>query len=150
LANLVAVLNDAELPDEMKAALRPLVQQIEQLSAQIAALEKRIVAAARQDPVMRLLTTIRGVGAITGDHGACRRYRGRRPQAVPLGAGLCRLVWADTAGVFERRQAAREGDQPAGRTAAAQAGGQTRSCARRAAALTVPRHGGAGSWRRGR
>jgi hypothetical protein len=25
LANLVAVLNDAELPDEMKAALRPLV-----------------------------------------------------------------------------------------------------------------------------
>jgi transposase len=90
LANLVAVLNDAELPDEMKAALRPLVQQIEQLSAQIAALEKRIVAAARQDPVMRLLTTIRGVGAITAHAvvtvvGDRRQFRSARDFAAWCG-----------------------------------------------------------------
>jgi transposase len=56
---------DARIPPILVLALRLLVRQIEALKAGIAALEERIMAAARDNPVMRLLAGIPGVGGLT-------------------------------------------------------------------------------------
>ena len=66
-AELAAMLagGDAPVPAVLLPALRALLQQIEGLRTAIAALEAQIVAAAREDPAMRRLATIPGVGPIT-------------------------------------------------------------------------------------
>jgi transposase len=66
-AALAAQIKDSDpaIPEAALVALRPLVAQTESLSGAIAELEAKIVEAAKADPVMRLLTTIPGVGAIT-------------------------------------------------------------------------------------
>jgi transposase len=66
-AQLTALLDaeDAPIPAVLVLALRALVQQIDALRMAIAALEQRILAVAKADPVMRRLAGIPGVGAIT-------------------------------------------------------------------------------------
>lgn len=56
---------DAEVPPVLLGALRLLVRQIEQLATAIAALEKQIVARARENEAMRRLATIPGIGPLT-------------------------------------------------------------------------------------
>lgn len=56
---------DAAIPPLLARALCTLVQQIEALRASITALEKQIMAVAREHPVMRRLAGIPGVGGIT-------------------------------------------------------------------------------------
>jgi len=57
--------NEAAIPPDLLAALLPLIQQIEALHTAIAALEGRIIAAARDNPVMRRLAGIPGIGGLT-------------------------------------------------------------------------------------
>ena len=57
--------NEAAIPPALLAALLPLIQQIEGLHTAIAALEDRIIAAARDNPVMRRLAGIPGIGGLT-------------------------------------------------------------------------------------
>ena len=66
-AELIVLLEkpEAGLPELLREALRPLVAQIEQLSADIAVLQKRIVTIAREDSLMRLLASIPGIGPMT-------------------------------------------------------------------------------------
>jgi transposase len=66
-AALAAQIKDADpaIPQAALVALRPLVDQAESLATSIAELEAKIVAAAKADPVMRLLATIPGIGALT-------------------------------------------------------------------------------------
>ena len=119
-AELTALLeaDDATVPPVLVAALRALVQQIEALRTAIAALEQRIMAVAKDHPVMRRLAGIPGVGGITA-HAIVAADR-RRP-AVRLGPRLRRLGGTDAKAAFERRQKARPGHQPAGRQPLAQA-----------------------------
>jgi transposase len=56
---------EAAVPPVLREALHMLVQHIDRLADAIAALEQRIVAAARQHPAMRRLATIPGVGPLT-------------------------------------------------------------------------------------
>jgi transposase len=66
-AELTALLDadEAGIPPVLLLALRLLVQQIDALKAAIAALEGRIMAVARDNPLMRRLATIPGVGGLT-------------------------------------------------------------------------------------
>jgi transposase len=66
-AELVARVNDgdAAIPPVLLTALLPLIRQIEGLHTTIAALEDRIIAAARENPVMRRLAGIPGIGGLT-------------------------------------------------------------------------------------
>lgn len=66
-AELVRVIEaeDGDLPVPARFALQLLLKQIRQLKMAIAALEQRIMAAARADAVMRRLTTIPGIGGLT-------------------------------------------------------------------------------------
>jgi transposase len=66
-AELVARVKDgdAAIPPILLTALLPLIQQIDSLHAAIAALEERIIAAARENPVMRRLAGIPGIGGLT-------------------------------------------------------------------------------------
>jgi transposase len=103
-ASLVARLNDAELPDEMKAALHALMRQIEQLAAEIIVLEKRIVAAARQNPVMRLLATIPGVGPITAHAVVTAIGDGRQFRSARDFAAWCGLTPREYSSAGKRRE----------------------------------------------
>ena len=66
-AELAAMLEagDATVPPVLSVALRALTQQIEALRMAITALEQRIMAVAKEHPVMRRLAGIPGVGGIT-------------------------------------------------------------------------------------
>ena len=66
-AELVARVSasDAAIPPVLLTALLPLIRQIEGLHTTIAALEDRIIAAARENPVMRRLVGIPGIGGLT-------------------------------------------------------------------------------------
>ncbi len=68
-------------------ALRTLVRQIDTLRAAIAALEERIMAQAREHPVMRRLAGIPGIGGLTAHAivaaiGDGRRFRSARDFAA--------------------------------------------------------------------
>lgn len=103
LAQMEAV--DAELvADAMRAALRPLVRQIGLLSAEIAALEQRIVAAARQNPTMRLLATIPGVGPITAHAVVTAIGDGRQFRCARDFAAWCGLTPREHSTAGKRRQ----------------------------------------------
>ena len=66
-AELVARVKDSDpaIPPVMLATLLLMIQQIEGLHITIAALEDRIMAVAREHPVMRRLTGIPGIGGLT-------------------------------------------------------------------------------------
>ncbi len=93
ITDLVAVLRDAgetRIPAPARAMLLELAGAIAALEPRIAHTEKAMLAAVREDPVARLLTTIPGVGPITaaamaaavGDPG---RFRNGRHFAAWLG-----------------------------------------------------------------
>src|SRR6202011_5768386 len=67
VAELVAALEDegADIPQVAREALKAVVAQIENLSASIQQMEKRIVAWCRTNAAARRLATIPGVGPIT-------------------------------------------------------------------------------------
>lgn len=56
---------DARVPELLATTLQELMRQIDRLAEGIARLEERIVATAKQDPAMRRLCTIPGIGALT-------------------------------------------------------------------------------------
>jgi len=56
---------DARVPDLLRATLQELMHQLDSLAEGVGRLEARIVARAKQDPQMRRLCTIPGIGALT-------------------------------------------------------------------------------------
>jgi transposase len=67
IAKLVAILrdgDDARLPSAARAALLEMTEQIERLTSRIEVLDRKIVAAVKNDESARRLTTIPGVGPI--------------------------------------------------------------------------------------
>lgn len=68
VAELVAVVADAgdtRLPDIARAALAPLVRQMQRLKAEIGDLDRRLLAWHRADATSRRLATIPGIGPVT-------------------------------------------------------------------------------------
>lgn len=65
LAALIGNASDLRLPDEARLALRPLLDHLEQLSRNLARLEREILNRARADEASRRLQTIPGIGPIT-------------------------------------------------------------------------------------
>jgi transposase len=67
VARLIAVVrdeSDARLPDLARQVLRVLAEQVEQLEAAVAALEKQLMAWHKSNPVSQRLATIPGIGPI--------------------------------------------------------------------------------------
>ncbi len=56
---------DARVPELLAATLQQLLRQLDSLAKSIADLEARIMASAKQDPAMRRLCTIPGIGGLT-------------------------------------------------------------------------------------
>jgi transposase len=65
LAALVADANDTRLPPEARSALAPLLDQLDHLARNIAALEREIVGRHRGNELSQRLETIPGIGPIT-------------------------------------------------------------------------------------
>jgi transposase len=65
LGALIANTDDVRLPSEARLALRPLIEQLEGLSHNIARLEREIVIRHRADETGQRLETIPGIGPIT-------------------------------------------------------------------------------------
>jgi transposase len=65
LAALIGKQSDPRLPAEARLALRPLIDQLEHLSRNIATLEREIVSRARSEEASKRLQTIPGIGPIT-------------------------------------------------------------------------------------
>ena len=68
VAGLIAVVrdeSDLRLPDAARRALAELSDQIEALNERLHRLEREIVVQARQDPDLRRLTTVPGIGPIS-------------------------------------------------------------------------------------
>jgi transposase len=57
--------SDARVPELLRTTLQELMRQLDGLAEGIGRLEARIVATAKQDPRMRRLCTIPGIGALT-------------------------------------------------------------------------------------
>lgn len=103
---------DAAIPPVLRMALHTLVRQIEALHAAIAALEERIMARAREHPVMRRLAGIPGIGGLTAHAivaavGDGRRFRSARDFAA--WAGLTPRQYA-SAGKRRDQGISRQGD----------------------------------------
>ena len=113
-ARLTALLDadDTPLPAVLGEALRALVQQVEALRTAIAALEHRILATAREDPVMRLLAGIPGVGGITAHAIVAAIGDGRQFRSARDFAAWCGLTprQHSSAGKRRDRGISRQGD----------------------------------------
>lgn len=94
----------AEVPGELKHALLVLVRQIEQLRVAIAQLEERIVAAAREQPVMRLLATIPGIGPITAHAVVTAIGDGKQFRCARDFAAWCGLTPQEHSSAGKRRE----------------------------------------------
>jgi transposase len=103
---------DAAIPPLLQDALRPLIQQIERLNAEIAVLDAKIVAIARQHPVMRRLATIPGVGPITAHAVVTAIGEGRQFRCARDFAAWCGLTPREhsTAGKRREKGLSRQGD----------------------------------------
>jgi len=67
VARLIAIVrdeSDARLPDLAREVLRVLAEQVEQLQAAVAAMEKQLMAWHKSNPVSQRLATIPGIGPI--------------------------------------------------------------------------------------
>lgn len=104
-AELAALLGEAEtsLPELLREALRPLVAQSERLSAEIAVLEKRIRTIAAGDPLMRLLTSIPGIGPITAHAVVTAIGDGRQFASARAFAAWCGLTPREHSSAGKRR-----------------------------------------------
>jgi len=93
VARLIAIVrdeSDARLPDLAREVLRVLAEQVEQLQAAVAALEKQLTAWHKSNPVSQRLATIPGIGPIIATALAARvveasGFRGARQFAAWLG-----------------------------------------------------------------
>src|SRR5256885_5752409 len=90
LAALIANSGDMRLPPETHLALRPLLEQLETLSRNIALLEREIVIRHRADETGRRLETIPGIGPITASAliatiGDPKRFASARDLAAWIG-----------------------------------------------------------------
>ena len=104
--------SDAAIPPVLLMALLPLIRQIDSLHTTIAALEDRILAAARDNPVMRRLGSIPGVGGLTA-HGIVTAVGdGRQFGSARDFAAWCGLTARDHSSAGKRRQGgiSRQGD----------------------------------------
>jgi transposase len=80
VAELVAVVadaDDARLPAIARAALAPLVLQMQRLEAEIGHLDRRLLAWHRADANSRRLATIPGIGPVTASAIVIHSYRGQ-------------------------------------------------------------------------
>lgn len=65
VARLMAVIDEADMPDAARAMLKVLGQTIAALEAQIGGLDRAIASRAREDETARRLMTIPGIGPVT-------------------------------------------------------------------------------------
>ena len=93
----------SELPDGLKETLRALLRQIERLEPEIERLEKRILAAARGNPVMRMLTGIPGIGPITAHAMVTAIGEGKQFRSARQFAAWCGLTPLEHSSAGKRR-----------------------------------------------
>ena len=119
-AALTAMLDaeDPPLPPVLVSALRALTQQVDALRTAIAALEKQIMAVAKDHPVMRRLAGIPGVGGLTAHAIVAAIGDGRQFGSARDFAAWCGLTPREHSSAGKR---ARPGHQSPGRHPAAQA-----------------------------
>ena len=111
LSTLVAA-EDAALPALLRPALQALLGQITALQASIIALEAKIMATAKADPVMRRLVTIPGVGGLTAHAIVTAIGDGRQFRTARDFAAWCGLTPREHASAGKRRTPgiSRQGD----------------------------------------
>lgn len=90
LAKIIADRDDAGLPPTARLALSPLLERFEQLTRDIALLEREIVVRHRADEACRRLASVPGIGPITASAlvaaiGDVRRFGSGRDLAAWLG-----------------------------------------------------------------
>lgn len=103
---------DARIPAVLSVAMRLLVQQIEALRAAIAALEGQIMTEARDNPMMRRLATIPGVGGLTAHAIVAAIGNGQQFGSARDFAAWCGLTPQEHASASKRRHRgiSRQGD----------------------------------------
>jgi transposase len=92
VAKLIAIVRDGEdtrHPPAARAALLEMAEQIERLTARIAELDTKIIAAVKADDTTRRMTTIPGVGGIIA---AVARGAIQDPAAFPTGRDLAAWI----------------------------------------------------------
>jgi transposase len=94
---------DPAIPPLLRPALRALLSHIEALQGSIAALEARIMATAKSDPVMRRLATIPGVGGLTAHAIVTAIGDGRQFRSARDFAAWCGLTPREHASAGKRR-----------------------------------------------
>lgn len=111
LATLVAA-GETDIPPLALDVLRLLIQQIDRLDAAITTLEARIRATARDNPVMRRLGTIPGVGSLTAHAVVSAIGDGRQFRSARDFAAWCGLTPRQhaSAGKQHSRGISRQGD----------------------------------------
>ena len=113
-AELEALLDagDARLPAVLVSTLRMLVEQIGTLGKAIAALDDKVMAIAKADPVMRRLSTIPGVGGLTAHAIVAAAGDGRQFGSARDFAAWCGLTPQEKSSANKRRQGgiSRQGD----------------------------------------
>ncbi len=112
LARRVDDTAEVAIPEPLRVPLRIMVKTIERLQRDIAALEERIVAAAREHPVMRRLATIPGVGPITAHAIVTAIGDGRQFRSARDFAAWCGLTPLEHSSAGKRRASgiSRQGD----------------------------------------
>jgi transposase len=109
VVNLVARLLDGEtlgLPALAAKVVMTLAEQLHDLQARIVDLEKDLVSRSREDPVVKCLQSIPGIGIITASALAASVTVCHRSASVHLGPAVCRLAGADAQSQLQRRQGA--------------------------------------------
>jgi transposase len=94
---------DARIPEVLLLALRTLLAQARALLAAISALEDRIMAIAKQDPVMRRLATIPGVGGLTAHAIVAAAGEGKQFASARDFAAWCGLTPKEASSAGKRR-----------------------------------------------
>jgi transposase len=98
VGELIAIVRDdgdKRLPAVARQVLQVLANQIEQIEAAIAGLEKQLLAWHKTNAVSQRLASIPGIGPIIGN---C--HDGGRPECLSLRAGVRRLAWFGAAAEF--------------------------------------------------
>jgi transposase len=94
---------DARVPSVLLAALQMLLAQGGALRKAMAALESKILAIAKEDPVMRRLATIPGVGGLTAHAIVAAIGEGKQFAAARDFAAWCGLTPRDASSADKRR-----------------------------------------------
>ena len=111
------------VPDRVRAALRPLIGQIDALDEAIGAIDKELAASVKADETARRLMTIPGIGPVTA---SAITATIQDMSAFASGARVLSLPRADATPEFERGQGAARAHHQDGRPLLAQASGRRR------------------------